>query len=107
MKLALFLPSWIGDVVMATPTIRALREHFGSAAQIVGLMRPYVGKVLDGTDWLDKNIFFDHRSKDAQRQSKHVLKRLREFAPDTVITFTHSLRAASRRRWTRASGASA
>jgi|GEM_PF-2670674 len=28
MKLDIWLPNWIGDVAMATPTLRALRDHF-------------------------------------------------------------------------------
>ncbi len=30
MRIGVFLPNWIGDVVMATPALRALRQHFGS-----------------------------------------------------------------------------
>ena len=56
MKLAIVLPSWIGDVVMATPTLRALRNHFDSGTTITGIMRPYVAKVLAGTPWLDRTI---------------------------------------------------
>src|SRR5436189_293793 len=31
MNLAVFLPNWVGDVAMATPALRALREHFPGA----------------------------------------------------------------------------
>ena len=30
-RIALFLPNWIGDVVMATPAIRAVRTAFPQA----------------------------------------------------------------------------
>ena len=50
--IALFLPNWVGDVVMATPALRALREHFG-ADELIGVMRPYVADVLAGTNLLD------------------------------------------------------
>lgn len=30
MNVAIFLPGWIGDAVMATPAIRALKLHFPS-----------------------------------------------------------------------------
>ena len=44
-RIALFLPNWVGDVVMATPALRALREHF-QADELIGVMRPYVADVL-------------------------------------------------------------
>src|SRR5437870_2287005 len=52
MKLALFLPNWVGDVVMVTPALRALREHF-AGAHLVGVLKPYVAGVLEGSSWLD------------------------------------------------------
>jgi heptosyltransferase-2 len=41
MNLAVFLPNWIGDAVMATPALRALRQHF-HAARLIGVVKPYV-----------------------------------------------------------------
>jgi len=51
-KIGIFLPNWIGDVVMATPTIRALSARLGGAGELVGIPRPYVAEVLAGTPWL-------------------------------------------------------
>ena len=62
MKVAVFLPNWIGDVVMATPTLRSLRKHFGPRATIIGIQRPYVQDVLGDTKWLDDVIEFDPKS---------------------------------------------
>ena len=59
MKLAIFLPNWVGDLVMATPTLRALRRHFGRSARIVGILRPNLADLLAGTDWLDEQWYFD------------------------------------------------
>ena len=47
MNIAVFLPNWIGDVVMATPALRALRQHFPRPS-IIGVVKPYVAGVLDG-----------------------------------------------------------
>src|SRR5437588_739019 len=55
MKIAVFMPNWIGDAVMATPALRALRQHF-AGAKLVGVLRPYVAGVLEGTGWLDEEV---------------------------------------------------
>jgi len=92
MKLGIFLPNWIGDVVMCTPALRALREHFGPAAQLVGVLRPYVADVLAGTHWLDEQIFYHPRSKDAKLHSWSLIKQLRARQLDAVLLMTNSLR---------------
>jgi len=61
MNLAVFLPNWIGDAVMATPALRALRQHF-SGARIVAVLKPYVAGVLEGGDWFDEQILFGGNS---------------------------------------------
>jgi len=58
MKIAVFLPNWVGDVVMATPALRALRQHFASA-HIVGVVKPYVADILEGAPYLDSQIYLD------------------------------------------------
>ena len=42
MNIGIFLPNWIGDAVMATPTLKALRQHYCDSARLVGIMRPAV-----------------------------------------------------------------
>ncbi len=53
-RIAVFLPNWIGDAVMAIPTIRALRSYYGPAAHIVGIMKPTIADVFDATPWLNE-----------------------------------------------------
>jgi len=102
MKVGIFLPNWIGDVVMATPTLRALRNHFGSDTKLVGIMRPYVREVLAGTPWLDDCLLYDPRSRDRALRGTAFLSRLRAAQLDTVVLLTNSLRTAL---WAWASGA--
>lgn len=92
MKIAIFLPNWIGDVVMATPTLRAVRTHFGQEARLIGVMRPYVSDVLAGTSWLDEQLFYDPRSKDRARRSWQLAQTLRAVSPDMTLLLTNSLR---------------
>ena len=102
MKLGIFLPNWIGDVVMATPTLRALRKHFGPHARIVGIMRPYVADVLVGTSFLDDRIFFNPRSPDRDLSGWRFGRKLRRERFDIAVLLTNSLRTAF---WAWASGA--
>jgi heptosyltransferase-2 len=50
-------PSWVGDAVMATPTLRALRELYPDA-QISYLLRRYVKPIYCGMPWTDKLITY-------------------------------------------------
>jgi heptosyltransferase-2 len=93
-NVGIFLPNWVGDVVMATPTLRALRQHFGDQARMIGVMRPYVADVLSGTNWLDGMIPFDRRAADPRLHSSSVVRQLRLRHVDAVVLMTNSLRAA-------------
>ncbi|HEY5311209.1 MAG TPA: lipopolysaccharide heptosyltransferase II [Pirellulales bacterium] len=91
MKLGIFLPNWIGDVAMATPTLRALRQHFADA-ELIGILRPYVADVLAGTHWLDRTILYDPRSRQPRQRGWPLVRQLRRARLDTAILLTNSLR---------------
>ena len=69
MNLAVFLPNWVGDAVMATPALRALRQHF-RGARLVGVLKPYVAGVLEGGDWFDPS--YGLRRQQAEAAGKDV-----------------------------------
>ena len=92
MRLAVFLPNWIGDVVMATPALRALRRVAGEKGQLIGVMRPYVAEVLAGTPWLDEEILYSPDAKKGDLRQSAALARLRAARPDRIVLFTNSLR---------------
>ena len=94
MKIAIFLPNWLGDVAMATPTLRALRRHFGPPAHIVGILRPYLADVLAGTPWLDEQWFFNPRAKDRSLRWRAVARRMRAERFELAALLTNSLRTA-------------
>src|SRR3954462_9578084 len=56
-KILIVQPSWVGDAVMATPTLRALRELYPDA-HISYLMRRYVKPLYVGMPWADKLITY-------------------------------------------------
>ena len=91
MKLAIFLPNWIGDVVMATPALRAVRDHY-SSAEIVGIMRPYVADVLAGTGLVDRTMFYNPRGKDRSQRGFAFVRALRAERFDNVLLLPNSLR---------------
>jgi heptosyltransferase-2 len=79
---------------MCTPTLRALRRHFGGGAYMLGILRPYVADVLAGTPWLDEQIFFHQRSQDPAQRAGAVWRRLREAKLDTIVLLTNNFRTA-------------
>lgn len=92
MNVGIFLPNWVGDAVMATPTLRALRKRWGAAARLVGIMRPHIAEVLAGTPWLDAALRYDPRGRSPQQRGWRFLRRLRAERLDTVVLLTNSLR---------------
>lgn len=94
MNIAVFLPNWLGDLVMATPMLRAIRRHFGPQARIVGIMRPYLADVLGGTDWLDDQWYFNPRAEQPKLQHRAVIYRMRHVQFDLAILAPNSIRAA-------------
>ena len=95
MRVGVLLPNWIGDVVMATPFLRALNNKFGSTATITGIMRPYVSDVLAGTPWLDDVVHYDPKSKDRNLHTHAVARRLGERDLDWFFLLPNSIRAAA------------
>ena len=91
MRLGVFLPNWIGDVVMATPTLRAMRKYVGDEGSVVGMMRPYVAEVLAGNSWIDETICYKKGDSDSARLA---VGQLREAQLDAVVLLTNSLRTA-------------
>lgn len=92
MNIAVFLPNWIGDAVMATPALRALRRHF-VGARLIGIYKPYIGGVLEGSPWLDLHIPLDHRGPWGQGWPC-VAAQLRRWQPELAILFPNTFRSA-------------
>ena len=56
-KILVVQPSWVGDAVMATPTLRAIRQLYPQA-HISYLMRRYVKGLYGGMPWADQIITY-------------------------------------------------
>ncbi len=84
---------------MATPALRALRNHFADA-EIVGILRPYVADVLAGTSLLDR--WWVHPPRLSRGESWRLLRTLRRERFDVAVVLPNSLRTGL---WAWASGA--
>jgi heptosyltransferase-2 len=91
MNLAVVMPGWIGDAVMATPALRALRNHF-RGARLVGIVKPYVAGVLEGGDWFDE-LLLAHGGPWSQGVLA-TAARLRQRGFDLAMLFPNSFRSA-------------
>jgi heptosyltransferase-2 len=92
-RIAVFLPNWIGDVVMATPAVRALRDHF-PAAELTAVCKGYVADTLGGCPWFDRTVLFD-KGGPKYRRAWGVIRRLRAEPIDAAVLFPNSFRAAA------------
>jgi len=89
MTLAVALPNWVGDVVMATPTLRALRIRFPDE-RILAVLRPYVRPVVEPNPWTDAFI----ETGESLGAMRRTVRALRREAPETGVLMPNSLRSA-------------
>jgi heptosyltransferase-2 len=92
-RVAVFLPNWVGDAAMATPTLRALRVRFGAGAEIIGIMRPRIEEVLAGTRWIDTVWHYDPAGADPRGRWPALVRRLRAAAVDLSIHLTNDFQS--------------
>lgn len=93
-RIGIFLPTWVGDVVMATPTVRALRSGFPDV-ELVGVMRPVLADLLSGTAMLDSQILFDKKKRAGLPTRVGLVSALRAAQLDTMLLLTNSLWSAA------------
>jgi heptosyltransferase II len=96
--LAIVLPSWIGDTVMATPVLRAMRTALPKA-RIVGVMRRGLDEILRGTPWLDEMVVCDMKGLGGVVRLAQSIRRVNA---DAVFLLPNSFRAALGARLSRA-----
>ncbi len=93
-RVLVVLPNWVGDVVLATPALRALRAGLADA-RIDYLLRPYLREVLDGSDLHDGEHHWSAAGGFARfREDAALAGALARQRFDTAILFTNSWRSA-------------
>jgi heptosyltransferase-2 len=94
-KILVVQPNWVGDAVMATPTLQAMRELYPEA-HISYLMRRYVKDVFVGMPWADQLITY-RTGKGKAKAGRGVFDlaaRLRTAKFDMAVLLPNSFKAA-------------
>ncbi|MGH7215077.1 MAG: glycosyltransferase family 9 protein, partial [Tepidisphaeraceae bacterium] len=94
-KILIVQPSWVGDAVMATPTLRAIRELYPQA-HIAYLMRRYVKPLYTDMPWADQLITYRTGKTKAKagRGLFDLAARLRAGKFDLAIVLPNSFKTA-------------
>jgi len=90
-NILVFLPNWVGDVVMATPTLRALRGRFADG-RITYVGRPAAVETIRGTPWADELLVEDSRNPLAA--AAKMMMALRRARYDLAVLLPNSFRSA-------------
>jgi heptosyltransferase-2 len=94
-KILVVQPSWVGDAVMATPALRALRELYPQA-EITYLLRRYVKPMYTGMPWADRLVTY-RTGKSKGKAGKNLLDlalRLRRAKFDLAVLLPNSFKTA-------------
>jgi heptosyltransferase-2 len=94
-KILVVQPSWVGDAVMATPTLRALRALYPQA-EIAYLLRRYVKAMYTGMPWADRLITY-RTGKTRAKAGKGLFDlaaRLRSAKFDLAVLLPNSFKSA-------------
>ncbi len=93
MKIAILLPNWVGDLAMATPALRALRQQYPTAT-LIGVVKPYLVDVLEGNPWLDQLLPCSHQRWFGKQAFWPTVSRLRSEKLDAVVSLRGTMRGA-------------
>ena len=101
-RILVMAPSWVGDVVMATPAIRALRRRWPQA-RITALARQTGADVLEHNPHLDRIIATDRKGVGPESSGlRELIRLLRREKFDLAVVLPNSFRTAL---WARLAGA--
>jgi heptosyltransferase II len=88
-RLYVRMPNWIGDVVMATPTIRALKAAYPEASITLG-MRAWSAETLSGWDEVDATWVVPEGEANPFGGLFPYVRKLKEARFDVAILLTNS-----------------
>lgn len=87
-------PNWVGDCVMATPTLAALRKGFPEA-HVILLCRGRSAEIFEGGPWFDDLVRLPHpKASGRVRKTLALTRDLRRRRADLGVLLTNSFRSA-------------
>lgn len=94
-SLLVVLPTWVGDFVMSTPALRAVRARFPSA-KVTYLHEPNLRELVRGTPWMDDCIEWPLRAKRTLFSSefRRLVRLGRERRFECALLLSNSFRSA-------------
>lgn len=92
-RILVVMPSWVGDVVMATPALRVLREGKPDA-HITALLRPGLAELLEGSALVDATEVGDARGVLGPLKTGRMIRKRRYHAA-LLLTNSFSTAAAA------------
>lgn len=94
-KILVHCPNWVGDVVMATPALRTIREN-NPRAHITIMVRPHIREVVDGLPFFDEIIEYDSTAAHRSFMQKYrISTELRKKRFDLSIILPNSFSSAA------------
>ncbi|MFH2218787.1 MAG: lipopolysaccharide heptosyltransferase II [Pseudomonadota bacterium] len=86
--------NWIGDAIMTTPAVRAIRNNF-PRSRITMLAKPWVSPVFENSPYVDSVIIYDGAGRHRGLLGKiRLSKDLRKYSFDAAILLQNAFEAA-------------
>ncbi len=97
-RILIILPNWVGDLVLATPSLRVIRERYPDTHMTL-LLRAHLEEILSGHQWADEIIRWPATVKGQSRPKRRqgflgFAAELRDKHYDWAVLFSNSFRAA-------------
>jgi heptosyltransferase II len=96
-RILIVLPKWVGDLVLATPALTAMRQRFANV-RISFLVKHSLTDVLSGGNWSDELLFWPTAKGQSRPQRRQgflgLAAELRERQFDWAVLLTNSFRSA-------------
>lgn len=93
-RIVVRIPNWVGDVVMATPALRAIRDKW-PRAEITAFTLPAGEKVLRGSPRIDRFEIYDRHGRDGGLFGRgRAIRRLKAHGYDLGILLPNSISSA-------------
>ncbi len=93
-KIIIRSPNWVGDVVMATPAFRCIRENF-PGTKITIALKSYVQKLIEDAPWFDEMLVLDSNNQPSKSTPfLSLVKQIRSERYDLGFLFPNSFSSA-------------